>query len=484
MARKRPGYVAVRRIVAGMCIFVGLFVACFGLGNGRQSVLVAGVAIMVLAASTRVATSFRRTPREWLRGVGRVVEVSDPPTEAQLGRCSLQLAVEVPGMPEETVLVHDSRVPVSQWPSPGQELPIQVAADDVRNVRVLWRDFVPVEMPLEAAWGDDQPGPAPATPPGSHLDPSPVIDFDLDQSPPAPLRPVAPPHPVGTEPASPPGETALAEVAPATAAPAEASAPDVGRVDADAPLPGEPPGGTDALADIGDEPAGAGRNHHPDQHGHPEGDDRTGQPGGPEATAHQDEQARLATAAPVAATASRVPRPRPQPRPSPRPRREPAPVPAEPAPAGAVATDFEDLVSTYPSAHTGPAGAINGVGVTVLVADLARSATFYRDKLGFYEVDNGAETMVLASGETRLVLRQADSLGAVKRRLVHLNLEVGDIDATYAELRANGVRFTYPPRPVDRTARLRLWAAPFRDPDGHGIALIQWRPIDDPQPPI
>jgi catechol 2,3-dioxygenase-like lactoylglutathione lyase family enzyme len=83
---------------------------------------------------------------------------------------------------------------------------------------------------------------------------------------------------------------------------------------------------------------------------------------------------------------------------------------------------------------------------------------------------------VLASGETRLVLRQAADLGAVTRRLVHLNLEVADIDAMYAELKAAGIRFLYPPRPASRSARLELWAAAFRDPDGHGIALTQWRP--------
>jgi hypothetical protein len=28
---------------------------------------------------------------------------------------------------------------------------------------------------------------------------------------------------------------------------------------------------------------------------------------------------------------------------------------------------------------------------------------------------------------------------------------------------------------VNRGAKLDLWAAAFRDPDGHGIALTQWR---------
>jgi catechol 2,3-dioxygenase-like lactoylglutathione lyase family enzyme len=137
--------------------------------------------------------------------------------------------------------------------------------------------------------------------------------------------------------------------------------------------------------------------------------------------------------------------------------------------------DAAEVVSTYPSAHPGPAGAIHGVGLTVLVTDLDRSATFYRDRLGFYEMDGGEGNLVLASGETRLVLRQVPEIGTVTRRLVHLNLEVTDIEAVYAELKAAGVRFTYPPRVVNSGARLDLWAAAFRDPDGHGVAITQWR---------
>jgi resuscitation-promoting factor RpfA len=132
----------------------------------------------------------------------------------------------------------------------------------------------------------------------------------------------------------------------------------------------------------------------------------------------------------------------------------------------------------YPSANPTASGAIHRVGVTLLVADVDRSAAFYRDRLGFHEVDSGQDSVVLASGENRLVLRAVQEMDPVHRRVAHLNLEVGDIEAVYADLRAAGVRFTYPPRVVDRGARLELWAAAFKDPDGHGVALTQWRPRD------
>jgi len=84
---------------------------------------------------------------------------------------------------------------------------------------------------------------------------------------------------------------------------------------------------------------------------------------------------------------------------------------------------------------------------------------------------------VLASGENRLVLRTLAGMEPVHRRVVHLSLDVTDIEAVYAELRAAGVRFTSPPRVVDRGTRSEQWAAVFTDPDGHGLALTQWRAI-------
>jgi catechol 2,3-dioxygenase-like lactoylglutathione lyase family enzyme len=137
----------------------------------------------------------------------------------------------------------------------------------------------------------------------------------------------------------------------------------------------------------------------------------------------------------------------------------------------------DDLITAYPSARPGPAGAIYGVGITVLVTDLARSVSFYRDTLGFYEIDNGEGSAVLASGDTRLVLRTVTDLSAAAGRLIYLNLEVGDVEAVYAELIAKGVTFQHPPQPVNRGDRLELWSATFSDPDGHNIAITQWRAI-------
>jgi catechol 2,3-dioxygenase-like lactoylglutathione lyase family enzyme len=170
--------------------------------------------------------------------------------------------------------------------------------------------------------------------------------------------------------------------------------------------------------------------------------------------------------------------------------RRPSPYPrgydgAESATATAVLDDeeelaAEELAAAYPGARPDQGGTILGVGLTLLVADLDRSVAFYRDTLGFDEVDLGDGNAVLASGDTRLVLRTVQDVAPVNRRVMHINLEVGDVAAVYADLRERGVKFTYAPRVVNRGERLELWAAAFKDPDGHGVALTQWR---RPEPP-
>jgi catechol 2,3-dioxygenase-like lactoylglutathione lyase family enzyme len=149
------------------------------------------------------------------------------------------------------------------------------------------------------------------------------------------------------------------------------------------------------------------------------------------------------------------------------------------APAVTVEPDdrVDEVITAYPSARPGPAGAIYGVGITVLVTDLGRSIAFYRDTLGFYEIDSGDGSAVLASGDTRVVLRAVSGLGGGAGRLIFLNLEVGDVEAVYHELLAKGVTFEHPPQPVNRGDRLELWSATFHDPDEHNIAITQWRAI-------
>ena len=436
MASTHGAVIPVRRTIAGVVFFIGAFVTFFGLGHGvNVAVMVLGAALMILAATLWLVNSLRGGVRRWVAGTGHVVEVTEPPPSSAYGRCELQLIVRAAGMPQEAVMIRDPRVPMEKWPYPGLDLPIEVAVNDIRNVRIQWDDVEP-HGETGDDWDDwDQPAPVGAP----RLDDT--LDFHLDDAPPrprsgpsptaraaapaAPATPAAPAAPggaagspggAGFRPtmAAPPPEAAdlPRRTSPPSPAPSPRSAPDLPEANATraATVP-TPPGSAETSAEAA--PSGVAT-----------------------ATA-------TATSPPAAATGG--------------------------------------IIAPYPSAHPGPGSAIYGVGITVLVADLPRSVAFYRDMLGFHEVDGGETSTVLASGDTRVVLRSTREFGPVNRRLVHLNLEVNDIQAVYAELKDKGVRFTYAPRPVNRSAKLELWAAAFKDPDGHGIAVTQWRSRADTQ---
>lgn len=408
MPGRQSRNVLMRRVSAGAAAFAGLFASCYGLGSGRQAILLVGAALLLVAGGTRLLSGgFRRTPRQWLRGTGRVVEVSEPPLDFRFGRCTLRLEIDAPGLVGEPVTVHDSRVPVEQWPRPGQELPVQVAADDIRKVRVLWREAHSSAAVADTppVWREETAGATANTPDDTptvrFAAPPEAVDFDID-NPPGPLIP---------------GDSASPDWSPRNAAPSEENFAASSAAVSSAASPVEST--VESPVETSTESPVSSSAESPD-------------------TSETDTESEPSD--------KQMSRTLPRPRPSPHPR------------------------------STATTGGFSGVGITVLVSDLSRSVAFYRDMLGFQEVDGGEDATVLASGATRLVLRQAPDLGAVKLRLVHLNLEVGDIDATYEELKAGGVRFTYPPRATNQTARLEQWAAAFRDPDGHGVAITQWRP--------
>jgi len=111
------------------------------------------------------------------------------------------------------------------------------------------------------------------------------------------------------------------------------------------------------------------------------------------------------------------------------------------------------------------------IGVIMVgVKETARSAAFYRDQLGlavkmafegFTFLDAGAVTLVLSEA-----LAQATS-GAIAGA-TEVVFSVPDVRAAHAALRAKGVEFTHEPRQVSGP----MWAANFRDPDGHGLSVF------------
>ncbi|EEP71248.1 glyoxalase/bleomycin resistance protein/dioxygenase [Micromonospora sp. ATCC 39149] len=438
MANGNRPIAPVRKLIAAVLGTVATFVVLFGLGMTSWAIVALGVALVVLAIALATVRGGGRT---WVIGVGHVHSASEPPTAYAFGRCELQLVIDAPGMPPRSKKIIEPRVPVAKWPSIGQALPIRVALDDQRHVRVLWDD-VPTHAETTAAATADLP------PEFAMADP--VDEVLIGQEAP-PWADRAPDDDFHDE-------------------PREASAPD--------PL-------RDGLRPAHDELGPA----HDDLRPLPE--DRE-----PVVVHHRPGGPVVLEGTLVEPTGQLLRRATPAPRTPAEERFDPT-VPVETIDAGPPA-DPIDVPLDDPGTRSGPpldqaeldeaifgydpeagpadtAAPISGVGITLLVTDLGRSLEFYRDTLGFTEVDRGSGNAVLASGATRLVLREVAGAAPMSRRLVHVNLEVDDIQGAYERMRDSGVRFTYAPRVVNRGTKLEVWAAAFRDPDGHGVALTQWR---------
>jgi catechol 2,3-dioxygenase-like lactoylglutathione lyase family enzyme len=111
------------------------------------------------------------------------------------------------------------------------------------------------------------------------------------------------------------------------------------------------------------------------------------------------------------------------------------------------------------------------IGVIMLgVKETARSVAFYRDQLGltvkmafegFTFLDAGTVTLVLSEALAR-------GTGGPIAGATEVVFSVPDVRAAYAALRSQGVDFTDEPRQVSGP----MWAANFRDPDGHGLSVF------------
>lgn len=123
-----------------------VFAAMFAVGAWRRELLYAAAGLVGAALLAVAAAHLYGRERDWVHGYGHVLRVSPPPSGVY-GDCGLTLIVEGPGGPQRTVALRQYRVPVFQWPSVGDRLPIRFDAYDRRKVQVLW-DRMPLDGPL------------------------------------------------------------------------------------------------------------------------------------------------------------------------------------------------------------------------------------------------------------------------------------------------------------------------------------------------
>jgi catechol 2,3-dioxygenase-like lactoylglutathione lyase family enzyme len=121
---------------------------------------------------------------------------------------------------------------------------------------------------------------------------------------------------------------------------------------------------------------------------------------------------------------------------------------------------------------------VTDVAATLVVADLQRSVEFYTDALGLHIADRTDEAAILDAGFGKILLWERPDAPPGETGVMHLTFEVGDIDATFAEMNQAGVEFLHLPRTALLGQNYEMRAAAFRDPDGHGLAITEHRERD------
>lgn len=114
----------------------------------------------------------------------------------------------------------------------------------------------------------------------------------------------------------------------------------------------------------------------------------------------------------------------------------------------------------------------------IVVSDMDRSVEFYRDKLGIPLKFQSPEWTEFATGATTLALHgggvpaQGPPSGDPSKRAgaCSIGFNVEDVDKTYSELQAKGIRFVMPPT---RREGEGIKLAVAIDPDGLPVSFAQ-----------
>jgi methylmalonyl-CoA/ethylmalonyl-CoA epimerase len=110
--------------------------------------------------------------------------------------------------------------------------------------------------------------------------------------------------------------------------------------------------------------------------------------------------------------------------------------------------------------------------IAVVVQDVERATTFYRDVLGLQHLFSAPPGLsFFRCGEVRLMLASPEGADPEKRSSV-LYYDVEDLDAAYRSLADKGVAVVTEPHVIHRTESTELRMAFFEDGEGNMFALM------------
>jgi catechol 2,3-dioxygenase-like lactoylglutathione lyase family enzyme len=119
---------------------------------------------------------------------------------------------------------------------------------------------------------------------------------------------------------------------------------------------------------------------------------------------------------------------------------------------------------------------LSGIAQVALAsADPTTLVAFYRDTLGLPVLFEASGMTFFQSGATRLMIG-AQQPGQTIGGDTVIYFEPRDWSAAEAKLLEAGIGFTHPAQVVQRAPGRELALRAFKDPEGHQLALLGWRP--------
>lgn len=119
---------------------------------------------------------------------------------------------------------------------------------------------------------------------------------------------------------------------------------------------------------------------------------------------------------------------------------------------------------------------LSGISQIALTsADPGKLAAWYRDVLGLAVLFEASGMTFFQSGAMRLMIGPNHQGASIGGEDVTLYFEPSDWSAAESALSERGVAFTHEAQIVQQAPGRELALRPFKDPEGHSLALLGWR---------